>query len=88
MSKCVKITVSIPQELVALADNIACEKKISRSQVISQCLRELEIQRKNQMLKEGYLEMAEEHKKSAEQFLACSSLAQNRLPQDTATTNT
>jgi metal-responsive CopG/Arc/MetJ family transcriptional regulator len=73
MSKLAKITLSIPQELVTLADNIAAEKKISRSQAISQCLRELETHLTNQALKEGYLAMAEEHKKSAERSLAAQS---------------
>jgi metal-responsive CopG/Arc/MetJ family transcriptional regulator len=68
MSKVTKITISLPHDLVALADNIASEKKINRSQVISECLRDIAEKRKNEILKQGYLAMAEEHTKSAEYF--------------------
>ena len=34
----VKVTVSVPAELIKLADLVAKEKKISRSKVVSSCL--------------------------------------------------
>ena len=68
MIKTAKITISLPQELVALADSLAQEKNINRSQVISGCLRDIAEKRKNESLKEGYLAMSKEHKKSAEYF--------------------
>jgi metal-responsive CopG/Arc/MetJ family transcriptional regulator len=66
MGKTTKLTISLPVELVSLADKIAEEKKVSRSQVISACLRAEEKRRKEELLKEGYLAMAEENKRMAE----------------------
>ena len=70
MGRTAKLTISLPEDLVELADKIAGEKKISRSQVISQCLKEVQENRKAELLKEGYLAMAEEHKKFAEMVLS------------------
>jgi metal-responsive CopG/Arc/MetJ family transcriptional regulator len=68
MSETVKITISLPQELVALVDSIACQKKINRSQVMADCLKEIAVKRKHDLLKDGYLFMAEEHQNWAEYF--------------------
>ena len=54
----VKLTVSVPAELVKLADKVAKEKKISRSKVVSSCLQELAKQRFQAELEEGYRAMA------------------------------
>jgi metal-responsive CopG/Arc/MetJ family transcriptional regulator len=54
----VKLTVSVPAELVKLADKVAKEKKISRSKVVSSCLQELAKQRFQADLEEGYKAMA------------------------------
>ncbi len=62
----VKLTVSVPAELVKLADKVAKEKKISRSKVVSSCLQELAKQRFQADLEEGYKAMAKEEKKLAE----------------------
>ena len=61
----VKLTVSVPAELVKLADKIAKEKKISRSKVVSSCLQELAKQRFQADLEEGYKAMAKEEKQLA-----------------------
>jgi metal-responsive CopG/Arc/MetJ family transcriptional regulator len=61
----VKLTVSVPAELVKLADKVAKEKKISRSKVVSSCLQELAKQRFQADLEEGYKAMAKEEKKLA-----------------------
>jgi metal-responsive CopG/Arc/MetJ family transcriptional regulator len=37
----VKLTVSVPAELVKMADKVARERKTSRSKVVSSCLQEL-----------------------------------------------
>jgi len=50
----VKLTVSIPRDLVELADKVAKEKNISRSKIVSSCLRELAKQILQQELEEGY----------------------------------
>jgi metal-responsive CopG/Arc/MetJ family transcriptional regulator len=61
----VKLTVSVPAELVKLADKVAKEKKISRSKVVSSCLQELAKQRFQADLEEGYKAMAKEERKLA-----------------------
>jgi metal-responsive CopG/Arc/MetJ family transcriptional regulator len=65
MGKTTKLTISLPTELVSFADKMAEERKISRSQVISESLREVVKKKKEEELKEGYLAMAEEHKRIA-----------------------
>ena len=62
----VKLTVSVPAELVKLADKVAKEKKISRSKVVSSCLQELAKQRFQADLEEGYKAMAKEEKRERE----------------------
>ena len=59
----VKLTVSVPAELVKLADKVAKEKKISRSKVVSSCLQELAKQRFEADLEEGYKAMAKEEQR-------------------------
>ena len=62
----VKLTISVPAELVKLADKVAKEKKISRSKVVSTCLQELAKQRFQADLEEGYKAMAKEEKRERE----------------------
>ena len=69
MSNVVKLTVSVPKELIAVADGVAKENKISRSKVISMCLRELAEKRIQEQMKEGYIAMADEHRRLAEEML-------------------
>jgi metal-responsive CopG/Arc/MetJ family transcriptional regulator len=65
-SRVVKLTVSVPAELVKMADKVAKEKKISRSKVVSSCLQELAKQRFQADLEEGYKAMAKEEKRERE----------------------
>lgn len=60
------ITVSIPRELIILADKVAREKRISRSNLIANCLKELAARQLQEQLKEGYTAMAKEHKRFAD----------------------
>ena len=60
-----KLTISLPKSLIAFADEVASEKNISRSKVVSNCLRELAQKRKIQLMEEGYKAMAEENRKFA-----------------------
>ncbi|MBI4296690.1 MAG: hypothetical protein HY667_06200 [Chloroflexi bacterium] len=69
MSRLTKLTITVPKELVAVADDIAKKRKVSRSKVISQCLRELAEKRIEEEMKEGYIAMAEENRRTAEEFL-------------------
>jgi len=60
-----KLTISLPKSLISFADEVASEKNISRSKVVSNCLRELAQERKIQLMEEGYKAMAEENRKFA-----------------------
>jgi metal-responsive CopG/Arc/MetJ family transcriptional regulator len=61
-----KLTISVPKNLLAVADRMAAEMNISRSGVISLCLQEMADRRKENAMKEGYLAMAEQHHKFAD----------------------
>jgi metal-responsive CopG/Arc/MetJ family transcriptional regulator len=58
-----KLTISIPKNLLAVADKMAAEMKISRSAAISLCIQEMADRRKENAMKGGYLAMAEQHRK-------------------------
>ncbi len=60
-SQAMKVTISLPRDLVLLTDEIAKERKVSRSKVVSSCLRELAKRRFEAEMEEGYKAMAEEH---------------------------
>jgi metal-responsive CopG/Arc/MetJ family transcriptional regulator len=78
MGRTAKVTVSLPGELISLADRIAREKKISRSQVISACLRDLAEKLEQAQMAEGYSRLAEEQKKFT---AAASRIASEILPE-------
>jgi metal-responsive CopG/Arc/MetJ family transcriptional regulator len=73
-----KITISLPRDLIQLADELAKEKRVSRSKVVSSCLRELADKRLHRQMEEGYKAMAEENQRFAEQAL---NLANEVLPE-------
>ncbi len=64
----VKVTVSVPSELVKIADKVAKERKTSRSKVVSSCLEELAKQRLEAEMEEGYRAMAKDEKAGRETF--------------------
>lgn len=68
-----KLTISLPRDLIQVADEIASEKKISRSKVVSSCLRELADRRLQEKMAEGYKMMAKEHLKFAREALPLAS---------------
>jgi len=70
MSQVVKLTISVPRDLISFADKVASKDKISRSKVISNCLSELARKHKIQLMEEGYKVMAEEHRQFAAVALA------------------
>ncbi len=78
MGRTLKLTVTLPGELILVADRIAKEKKISRSKVISTCLQELAEKQKAKDMAEGYLHMAREQKRLAE---AASKIETEVLPE-------
>ena len=57
-----KLTISLPINLISFADEVANEKKISRSKVISDCLQRFAQKRKVQLMEEGYKAMAKENR--------------------------
>ena len=64
-----KLTISLPSNLIQVADEIAHEKKISRSKVVSSCLQELAEKRMKEKMAEGYKMMTKEHLKFAKESL-------------------
>ncbi len=66
MRKTIKLTVSLPKELILEADRISKKKKISRSKLISACLQDLAERQKAEDMAEGYMKLAEEQKKFAD----------------------
>jgi len=60
-----KLTISLPKDLIALTDEIAAEMKVSRSKVVSSCLRELAEKRLCAEMEEGYKAMAKEQRQFA-----------------------
>lgn len=66
-SKVIKLTISVPANLLSVADEIAAEKKISRSKVVYQCLQDLAEKRLQQKLAEGYKALAKDNLKFARQ---------------------
>ncbi len=65
-TKVEKLTITLPKYLISFADEVAAEEKISRSKVVSNCLRELARKRTIELMEEGYKAMAEENKEFAE----------------------
>jgi metal-responsive CopG/Arc/MetJ family transcriptional regulator len=61
-----RLTVSVPRDLIAVADAVAREKQISRSKVVAFCLRELAEKRLRAEMEEGYKSVAEEQRRLAE----------------------
>ena len=57
----VKLTISMPPNLMAVADEVAREKRISRSKVVHLCLQELAEKRLRRRMEEGYKAMAKEN---------------------------
>jgi len=64
-----KLTISLPKSLVSLADEVAKERKTSRSQVVSSCLQELAQKRLRAEMEDGYKAMANEQRQFAKMSL-------------------
>ena len=78
MARTAKLTVSLPRELISLADQIAQEQKISRSKVVSACLQDLAEKRRAAEMAKGYKAVAREQR----QFAAMASkIAHEILPE-------
>lgn len=66
-SRVAKVTISIPEKLLELADKMAQEQEISRSEVVARLLKKAEKDRIEALMAEGYKEMAEENSRLAEE---------------------
>jgi len=66
MGRISKLTISLPRDLITFADEIAREKKISRSKVVSTCLQEFAEKHRTLEMAEGYKAMANELKQLAD----------------------
>ncbi len=64
-SQVAKLTISLPKSLISFADEVASERKISRSKVVSSCLQEFAERRKLASMEEGYKAMANEQRQFA-----------------------
>ena len=71
-TEAVKLTISLPRNLITVTDEVAHEKRVSRSRVISLCLQELAERRLRQKMEEGYREMAKENLEFAKQTIELS----------------
>ncbi len=65
--KVAKVTISLPQDLLDLADRLACERSTTRSAVIAKLLEKEEEARIQALMEEGYRELADENRRLAEE---------------------
>ncbi len=61
----VRLTASIPKYIAEQTNEIAAARNLSRSKLISECLKAMIEERNRQLLADGYKAMAEEHKRFA-----------------------
>ena len=67
--KASKITISLPQVLLELADRLAKERSTTRSAVIAELLRKEERARTQLLMAEGYRQLATENRRESEEAL-------------------
>jgi len=60
-----KLTISLPSDLVKLTDEIAKERKISRSKLVASCIKEMTEKRLEERMIAGYKATAKESLKFA-----------------------
>jgi metal-responsive CopG/Arc/MetJ family transcriptional regulator len=66
----VKLTISVPASLLAIADEVASEQRISRSRVVAACLQELADKRLRGKMQTGYKALAKDNLRFASGSLA------------------
>jgi metal-responsive CopG/Arc/MetJ family transcriptional regulator len=64
-TKMVRLTASVPQNIVEETDKIALQLKSSRSKLVAESLKEMIEKRKKQQMAEGYQVLAERHQEFA-----------------------
>lgn len=65
-SETMKLTISLPKTLAIFADEMARERHVTRSKIVSMCLADEKRRITDELMKEGYLAMAREHSEFAE----------------------
>ena len=65
-SETMKLTISLPKPLAIFADEMARERRVSRSKVVSMCLEDERQRQETEFMKEGYLAMAQEYSEFAQ----------------------
>ena len=65
-SETMKLTISLPKSLAIFADEIARERNVTRSKVVSMCLEDERQRKRHELMREGYLAMAHEHSEFAQ----------------------
>jgi len=65
-SETMKLTISVPKSLAVFADQMAKERHVTRSKIVSMCLADEKRRKKDELMKEGYLAMAHEHSEFVE----------------------
>ena len=78
MGRTMKLTISLPEELIFFTDEFAKKKNISRSKAISMWLKELAEKQRIDDMKEGYKFIAEEQN----QFTSRASKIENEVIPD------
>ena len=66
----VKLTISVPQSLLAIVNEVAAEQKTSRSRVVAACLQELAQKRLQGKMQAGYKALAKDNLRFAAGSLA------------------
>ena len=65
-SETMKLTISLPKTLANFADEMARERSVSRSKVVSMCLEDERRRQETELMKEGYLVMVQEYSEFAQ----------------------
>ena len=60
-----RLSATVPKHIIDEADEIAALERVSRSQLISQCLTDMIERRKRALLADGYKAMAKQHEEFA-----------------------
>jgi metal-responsive CopG/Arc/MetJ family transcriptional regulator len=66
MGRTAKLTICLPEELISFTDEVARKKKISRSKVISACLKATAENYRVAEMAEGYQALAKENQQFAD----------------------
>ena len=72
-SKAVRVTISLPKPLLDLANRLARERSVSRSEVFADLLKKGESEELESLMAEGYRDLADENRREVEEAIHLSS---------------